>query len=73
MRLSELAEKQTAVIVSLHVPKEAAQHLRDRGFCEGEQVLCLKKAVLGSPILYYIKETQMALRSTDAAQIEVTL
>lgn len=73
MRLSELEEKQGAVILRLVAPRETAIHLRDRGFCEGERVLCLKKAVLGSPVLYFVKGTQMALRTADAAQIEVML
>ncbi len=71
MRLCELNEKQSAVIKTISASQEAAMHLRDRGFCEGEQVLCLKKAALGSPVLYLVKGTQMALRTADAACIEV--
>lgn len=71
MRLCELNEQQGAVIERITATKETARHLRDRGFCEGEQVLCLKRAALGSPVLYLVKGTQMALRTADAACIEV--
>lgn len=71
MRLCELKEKQTAVIKRLTAPAAFAERLRDMGFCEGEQAVCVRIAALRSPVLYLVKGTHIALRTADAAFVEV--
>ena len=71
MLLYDLKEKQTARITKINAQQAFALRLRDMGFCEGEEVACLKKALLASPVLYRVKGSQIALRKVDAKRIEV--
>ena len=41
------------------------------GFCEGEKVTCVKRAVLNTPVLYGIKGSLVSLRKSEAIKIEV--
>lgn len=72
MFLSDIKEGKTAVISGLHFNSEFKVRLRDMGFCEGEKVSCIKKALLHSPILYRVKDSSIALRRVDAGRIEVS-
>lgn len=72
MFLSDIKEGRCAVISALNFNSEFKIRLRDMGFCEGEKVLCIKKALLHSPILYRVKDSNIALRRVDAKRIEVS-
>ena len=72
MFLSDIKEGKYAVIRSLNFNGEFRVRLRDMGFCEGEKVRCLKRALLKSPILYRVKDSSIALRRVDAERIEVS-
>lgn len=73
MFLSDLKENQSAVIVFSEGESVFGRRLCDLGFCEGEKVLCVKRALFGSPVLYRVKESNAALRTADAKRIEVVL
>ncbi len=72
MFLSDVKEGKSAVISGLNFNSEFKVRLRDMGFCEGERVCCIKKALLRSPILYCVKDSSIALRKIDAGRIEVS-
>ena len=71
MLLCDMKEKQSARIAEINAAEPFASRLRDMGFCEGESIVCVRKAVLTSPILYGVKGSQIALRKADARLIEV--
>ena len=71
MFLSELGEKQGAKIAKNSFSGDFSRRLRDMGFAEGEKVLCVRKSVFSSPIIYRIKGSNIALRKKDAQRIEV--
>ena len=73
MLLSDLKEEQSGVVIHINASSAFANRLRDMGFNEGERVKCVKRAVLSSPVLYNTKSSNIALRCTDAAKIEVRL
>jgi len=73
MFLSDLKENQSAVIVLSENESAFGRRLCDMGFCEGERVLCVKRSVFGSPVLYRVKDSNAALRKADAKRIEVIL
>lgn len=71
MRLNALREGERAVITFIDAVPSFQRRLRNIGFCEGESVLCVKRAVLGSPVLYAVKGTAVALRKCDSVVIGV--
>jgi Fe2+ transport system protein FeoA len=71
MRLNELKEGRSAIITFIDAVPSFQKRLRDIGFCEGERVHCVKRAVLGSPVLYRVKGTLLALRKGDSCVIGV--
>lgn len=71
MFLSDLSENQFGVISDYSFERSFESRLKDMGFCKGEKVKCVKKAALHSPILYYVKGANVALRKSDACRIEV--
>lgn len=73
MFLSDMRESQTGVISSLDFDREFRIRLNDMGFCKGENVVCIKRAMLSSPILYNVKGSNIALRKVDAKRIGVRL
>ena len=73
MFLYELKEGQRAEISELFAEGEFSSRLRDMGFCEGEEIMCVKKAVFKSPVLYKVKGSLIALRKAEAEKIEVVL
>lgn len=73
MLMCELKQGQSGVIERLDLHRNFAVRLRDMGFCEGERVVSVKKGLMPSPILYRVKGSEIAVRSTDAAKIEVSV
>ena len=73
MFLSELKENRSAVIAGSKASGAFADRLADLGFRKGERVLCVKRSLLSSPILYCVNGSFVALRKKDASSIEVVL
>ena len=73
MFLSDMKENQRAKVVKNSICGGFGTRLRDLGFYEGEEVLCVKRAVFSSPILYRVKGSLVALRKEDAQKIEAAL
>lgn len=71
MLLDELKENQTGYIASLNIEGSFAKRLRDMGFCEGEEIKCIRRSALNSPVLYEIKGSRIALRRDINRKIEV--
>lgn len=49
-----------------------AQRLHDLGFREGVTVECLRRAPLGSPLMFRVCDTDICLRKQQAALIKVS-
>jgi Fe2+ transport system protein FeoA len=73
MILSNMKEGQVGVISAVNFDDAFKIRLNDMGFCDGEQVECVKRAVMTSPIIYKVKGAGIALRKSDAKFIEVKL
>ena len=50
---------------------ELAQQLEDIGFIPGEQVIVLRRSLLGDPLMVRIGSSTFALRRAEAQLIEV--
>lgn len=66
MLLSEVPLGQSCQVVESRLLR-----LLDLGFCEESQVVPLYTCPWGGTRLYHVKQTRIALRDSDAAQIQV--
>ena len=69
--MNRLREGQSARITSLGLTGELRRRLLDFGLIEGTQVACLRVSPAGSPKLYRVRGTRLALRTKDAALVRV--
>ena len=69
--MNRLREGQSARITSLGLTGELRRRLLDFGLIEGTEVRCLRISPAGSPMLYRVRGTRMALRTADSSLIRV--
>lgn len=69
--LSVLPEGGQARVCALHLKGGIRRRLQDLGLVAGTRVTCLQRAAAGDPTAYLIRGTVIALRSGDAALIEM--
>ena len=68
--LDRLTPGQRATVVSIR-PSPFADRLTDLGLTPGSAVSCVMRAGLGDPQAYRIRDGVFALRSKDAAAVDV--
>lgn len=69
--LSDLPEGTRARVHALHLSGGMRRRLQDLGLVAGTRVSCIQRAAAGDPTAYRIRGAIIALRSDDAAQIEI--
>lgn len=69
MNLANLTPGHSAVVTGLGGPLYG--RLRDLGLIEGTRVECLMKSPLGDPSAYLIRGAVIALRRSDAGEVEI--
>lgn len=69
--LHDLPEGKSARVQSLHNTGDMRRRLQDLGLVNDTQVTCLQHAASGDPTAYLIRGAVIALRKSDAAQVEV--
>lgn len=67
--MNRLCEGQCARVTSLGLTGELRRRLLDFGLIEGTQVRCLRISPAGSPMLYLVRGTRLALRTVDSGRI----
>ena len=72
MRLCDLKVGETACVTAVRSSGAMALRLRELGFLEGARVQCVGVSPLRDPHAYRICGAVIALRSADAAAVEVT-
>ncbi|HKW27591.1 MAG TPA: FeoA family protein [Terriglobales bacterium] len=70
-RLADLAPGQAAVIAALALPPAAAEPLMDLGLVAGSQVLAVRRAPAGDPVVYRVDGAEIALRRETTQHISV--
>lgn len=70
-RLADLAPGQAAVIAALALPADAAEPLMDLGLVAGSQVLAVRCAPGGDPVVYRVDGAEIALRRETTRHISV--
>lgn len=71
--LNTLRAGQGGKILSLRLDEAMCRRLVDFGLIEGTQVLCLRRSPAGSPILFRVRGTMLALRAADSGKIRVKI
>ncbi len=71
--LRELKPNQSAKITSLDGDSAHAMRLCALGFVPGAIVNVFKATLMGGPSIYQLQDSKIALRSTDADAIHVSL
>lgn len=69
--LPELPEGGQARVRALHLTGGMRRRLQDLGLVAGTSVTCLQRAASGDPTAYLIRGAVIALRQTDAEQVEM--
>ncbi len=70
-KLSTLIPGNKGIIKGISSSLFIRRRLRDMGFIEGMEILCLQKSMLGNPVSYLINRTVIALRLEDADKIYI--
>jgi len=69
--LADLAPGSVCQIVSLELSGLLRRRILDLGIVPGTLIRCIRRGPSGDPTAYMVRETLIALRSEDAAQISV--
>ncbi len=69
--LCDMRQGERAEVRQLCLTGGIRRRLQDLGLIEGTTVVCCKRAPGGSPIAYWFRGTVIALRKSDASQIQV--
>ena len=69
--LPELTEGGEARVRALHLSGGMRRRLQDLGLVTGTRVTCLQRAAAGDPTAYLIRGAVIALRESDARQVEL--
>lgn len=69
--LSDLTPGSVCQIVSLELSGLLRRRILDLGIVPGTLIRCIRRGPSGDPTAYLVRETLIALRSEDAAQIFV--
>ena len=71
MILNQLRIGQSGRILKSESHSPELQRLRELGFVEGALIKLIRKGLLGSPLLFELCQTQIAIRADEAAHFEV--
>lgn len=69
--LSDLSPGSVCLIVSLELSGLLRRRILDLGIVPGTLIRCIRRGPSGDPTAYLVRETLIALRHDDAAQILV--
>jgi ferrous iron transport protein A len=71
MRLDELREGETAVILEVTGNDVLASRLMEMGLIDGESISMIGKAPMGDPTEYSVQGYRLSLRKNEAARVEI--
>lgn len=72
MKLSELKKGEKGIITKINGQGLLRKRLSEMGFIKGKTVEAIRYAPLGSPIVYKILNSEIAITPDIASQIEIT-
>ena len=72
-RLCDLPIGREGILLDLRAEGLFACRLRQFGLIEGTKMMCIGKSPLGSPMLFRVRGTNLALRRRDCREIRVVV
>lgn len=69
--LDRLREGESGTVSALRLGGALRRRLMDFGLIEGTAVRCIRKSPAGSPVLYGVRGTMLALRTCDSRRIAI--
>ncbi|MCM1363730.1 MAG: ferrous iron transport protein A [Faecalibacterium sp.] len=69
--LTSLNEGDFGIVDSVTARSSIRRRLQDIGLVKGTRVLCLQKSIFGDPVAYLVRDTVIAIRNEDAADITI--
>ena len=73
LTLADMKENDCGIILYISNECEIKRRLFDMGFIKGNEISCVRRNFLGSPIAYKIEGSVVALRKNDAQKVGVVL
>ena len=73
MTIADMKENERGIILYIRKDCEIKRRLFDMGFIKGNEISCVWRNPLGSPIAYNIEGSIVALRKPDAEKVGVAL
>ena len=73
MTLADMKENDCGIILYISNDCEIKRRLFDMGFIMGNEISCVRRNFLGSPIAYKVEGSVVALRKNDAQKVGVVL
>lgn len=73
MTLSQMKENQIGKITHINNDTVLLRRLYDMGFSVDQNITCMNVGLFGTPIVFNIRGTKIALRKKDADMIGVVL
>ena len=73
MTLADMCEMQNGIIVDIDNNCRIKRRLFDMGFIKGNEISCVRRNPLGSPIAYCVEGSVVALRKSDTEMVGVVI
>jgi len=73
LRLSDLAPGQKGIVVSIKGGGATRRRIMDMGIVRGSKIKVIRKAPLGDPVEFEIRDYNLTLRKREAENIYVSL
>ena len=73
MTLADMKENDSGIILYISNDCEIKRRLYDMGFIKGNEISCVQKNFLSSPIAFKVEGSVVALRKSDAQKVGVVL
>lgn len=73
MTLADMCEMQNGIIVDIDSNCQIKRRLFDMGFIKGNEISCVRRNPLGSPIAFSVEGSVIALRKSDAKMVGVVV
>jgi len=73
LRLSDLEPGQMGVVVSIKGSGATRRRIMDMGIVRGSEIKVIRRAPLGDPVEFEIRDYNLTLRKSEAERIYVSL
>lgn len=73
MTLADMKENDSGIILYINSDCQIKRRLFDMGFVKGNEIICVRRNPMGSPIAFNVEGSVIAIRKPDAEKVGVVL